>query len=61
MVANKEPSQGDIEHNKAVVAHAERQRLVASFLAAAATGGEFRQGKSNAELEREDEELFAPV
>jgi hypothetical protein len=60
MSKQKEPSEGDIIFNRANVALAKHQRLVASWLPPK-TEAELANTKSQEELDREEEEMFAPV
>ena len=56
----KEPSEGDIVFNKVNVALAKQQRLVASWLPPRPLE-EPANSKTHEELEKEEEEMFAPV
>jgi len=56
----KEPSEADIIFNRANVAHAKSQRLIASWLPPK-TPEELANAKSEEELEQEERELFAPI
>jgi hypothetical protein len=57
---SKEPSEGDIVSNRASLALARHQRLVASWLGPLSEKDLANQ-KSAGELEKEEEEMFAPV
>ena len=57
---SKPPSEADIIFNRASVALAESQRLVASWLPPP-TASDLLHAKSAEELEREEQELFTPV
>lgn len=54
------PSEAEIIFNKANVALARSQRLIASWLPPR-TAEEVANAKSEEDLEREDREMFAPV
>jgi hypothetical protein len=56
----KEPSEADIIFNRANVALAKNQRLVASWLPPPTTD-ELAGAKSQEELDKEEAEMFAPV
>lgn len=56
----KPPSEADIIFSRASVALAKSQRLVASWLPPR-TASELANAKSEEELEREEQEMFAPV
>ncbi|MCJ1429100.1 hypothetical protein MMC29_007013 [Sticta canariensis] len=56
---SKPPSEADIIFNRALVALAESQRLVASWLPPP-TVSELANAKSEEDLEREEQELFTP-
>jgi hypothetical protein len=60
MSKQKEPSEADIVFNRANVALAKHQRLVASWLPPR-SDAELANTKSQEELEREEEEMFAPL
>jgi hypothetical protein len=61
MVAkSKEPSEADIISNRINVRHADKLRLIASWLPAP-TAEELSSAKSQEELEQEEKEMFAPV
>ncbi|KAJ9667961.1 hypothetical protein H2201_001766 [Coniosporium apollinis] len=60
MPAASTPSDGDVIFNRASVALARSQRLVASWLSPR-TAEESAQAKSEQELEKEDQETFKPV
>jgi hypothetical protein len=60
MSKQKEPSEADIVFNRANVALATHQRLVASWLPPR-SDAELANAKSQEQLEREEEEMFAPV
>jgi hypothetical protein len=61
MVAKaKEPSEADIISNRINVRHADKLRLIASWLPAP-TKEELASAKSQEELEQEEKEMFAPV
>jgi hypothetical protein len=60
MPPNKEPSEGDIVFNRASVALAKNQRLIASWLPPR-TAQELSSSKTDEELAREEQEMFAPV
>lgn len=60
MSKSKEPSEADIVFNRANVALAKHQRLVASWLPAR-TDTDLTSSKTQEELDREEEEMFAPV
>jgi hypothetical protein len=61
MVAkSKEPSEADIISNRINVRHADKLRLIASWLPAP-TADELSNAKSEAQLEQEEKDLFAPV
>ncbi|KAL9597332.1 MAG: hypothetical protein Q9219_005198 [cf. Caloplaca sp. 3 TL-2023] len=55
-----QPSQADIIFNRANVALAKTQRLVASWLPPP-TEDEVKNAKTEAEIEREEQEIFTPV
>jgi len=57
---SKEPSEADIVFNRANVALAKSQRLIASWLPQR-TPEELANAKTEEELEKEDQDLFAPV
>lgn len=52
------PSEADIIFNRASVALAKSQRLIASWLP---PPSELTNAKSDAEMEREEQEMFTPV
>jgi hypothetical protein len=56
----KEPTEADIVFNRANVALAKSQRLIASWLPPR-TSEELANAKTQEELEKEDADLFAPV
>lgn len=61
MVAKpKEPSEADIISNRINVRHADKLRLIASWLPAP-TPEELTSAKTQEELDQEDKEMFAPV
>lgn len=60
MAPTKEPTEADIIFNRASVALARSQRLIASWLPPK-TAEEIANTKSEEDLEREEKELFAPV
>jgi hypothetical protein len=60
MSSAREPSEADVIFNKASVALARSQRLIASWLPPR-TAQELANVKSEEDLEREDREIFAPV
>jgi hypothetical protein len=60
MAPKSEPSEADIVFNRAQVAHAKMQRLVASWLPQR-TAEELANSKTQEELDKEDEELFKPI
>ena len=60
MPPNKGPSEADIVFNRASVALAKNQRLIASWLPPR-TAAELSSAKTVEEFEREEEEMFAPV
>jgi hypothetical protein len=60
MPPTKEPSEADIVFNRASVALAKQQRLIASWLPPR-TAEEASNAKSAKELELEEQEMFAPV
>jgi Protein of unknown function (DUF3245) len=61
MVAkSKEPSEADIISNRINVRHADKLRLIASWLPAP-TSEELSSAKTQEELEHEEREMFAPV
>jgi hypothetical protein len=61
MVAkSKEPSEADIISNRINVRHADKLRLIASWLPAP-TPEELSSAKTLEELEHEEKEMFAPV
>lgn len=55
-----QPSEADIIFNRANVALAKSQRLVASWLPPR-TEEEIKNAKTEEEIEREEQELFTPV
>jgi hypothetical protein len=57
---SKEPSEAEIVFNRANVALAKSQRLIASWLPPR-TPEELASAKTEEELEREDQDLFASV
>ena len=61
MVAkSKEPSEADIISNRINVRHADKLRLIASWLPAP-TAEELSSSKSQEELEQEEKDMFTPV
>lgn len=56
----KPPSEADIIFNRAAVALAKSQRLIASWLPPP-TASELANAKTEEELEREEQEIFTPV
>lgn len=60
MPAPTTPSDGDVIFNRASVALARSQRLVASWLSPP-TAEESAQSKSEEQLEKEDQDTFTPV
>jgi hypothetical protein len=60
MPPSKGPSEGDIVFNRASVALAKQQRLIASWLPPR-TAEEASNSKTTEELEREEQEMFAPI
>jgi hypothetical protein len=60
MAPKSEPSEAEIVFARAQVAHAKMQRLVASWLPQK-SAEELANTKTEAELEKEEEELFKPI
>jgi hypothetical protein len=60
MPKEKEPSEADIVFNRANIALAKHQRLVASWLPPP-SAEELAKSKTQDELEKEEEDMFAPV
>lgn len=59
-IKSSKPTEADIVSNRASIASAKNQRLVASWLPPR-SDAELANAKSQEELDREEEEMFAPV